>query len=149
MIWVPGATFTMGSADGVGFADEHPAQQVTLSSYWIYKYDVTVAQYRTFCVATGRAMPQWPGDGYSWKNKKSWEHDDLQQNPIVNVSWNDAKAYAEWAGVKLPTEAQWEYAARGPKGNNNPRAVMLQKMTATTGGMRQSVLTAKTHIKLV
>ena len=119
MVWVPGATFTMGSADGVGNNDEHPAHQVTLSGYWIYQYDVTVAQYRAFCTATGHALPMFPSD-YSWKGKTGWDDPALQQHPIVFVGWNDAKAYADWAGVTLPTEAQWEYAARGPNGNNYP-----------------------------
>jgi len=120
MVWVPGNTFTMGNATGVGHDDEQPAHQVTLTGYWIYKYDVTVAQYRAFCTATGRALPQFPSGYYSWAGKTGWDDLALQQHPIVNVSWNDAKAYADWAGVKLPSEAQWEYAARGPQGRNYP-----------------------------
>jgi len=126
MVWVPGATFTIGSAADVGYKRELPAHQVTLTGYWTYKYDVTVAQYRAFCAATGHALPYWAGDlppsvdKYSWKSKIGWEDPELQQHPIVNVTWFDAKAYADWAGVTLPTEAQWEYAASGPKGNNYP-----------------------------
>ncbi len=133
MVWVPAATFTMGSADGVGLEDEYPAHQVTLSGYWIYKYDVTVAQYRAFCTATKRALPEFPNDELSWKDKKDWEHPDLQQHPIVNVSWFDATDYADWAGVSLPTEAQWEYAARGPKGNNYPWGGIATKDDKTNG----------------
>jgi formylglycine-generating enzyme required for sulfatase activity len=74
----------------------------------MYKNLVTVAQYRRFCEATGRSMPDAPGWGW---------HDD---HPIVNVSWDDARAYAKWAGVSLPTEAQWEKAARGTDGREYP-----------------------------
>ena len=119
MLWVPDATFTMGSVAGVKIDNEHPAHQVTLSGYWIYQYDVTVPQYRAFCTATKRVLPKLPSD-YSWKGKTGWDDPALQQHPIVNISWNDAKAYADWAGVTLPTEAQWEYAARGPQENNYP-----------------------------
>ncbi|MEI7832657.1 MAG: SUMF1/EgtB/PvdO family nonheme iron enzyme [bacterium] len=119
MVWIPGSTFTIGSPAGVGEEDEQPAHQVTLSGYWIYRNDVTVAQYRAFCTTTGRALPTFPS-GFSWRGKTGWDDPALQQHPIVNVSWNDAKAYADWAGVTLPTEAQWEYAACGPQGNNYP-----------------------------
>jgi len=114
MIWVPGATFTMGN-DWYEF----PKHQVTLSGYWIYKYEVTVAKYRAFCTATGHALPTFP-TGYSWAGKSNWTNATLQQHPIVNVSWNDAKAYADWAHVSLPTEAQWEYAACGITNKNYP-----------------------------
>ena len=119
MVWVPGGAFIMGSIDGVGIDDERPAHQVTLSGYWMYKSEGTVAQYLAFCAATGRALPEFPS-GYSWEGKSGWTDSALRQHPIVNVSWNDAKAYADWAKVALPTEAQWEYAARGPQGRNYP-----------------------------
>ena len=119
MVWVPGGTFSMGSIDNVGENREHPAHQVTLTGYWIYKYEVSVAQYRAFCAATSRTLPSFPS-GYSWEGKTGWTDPNLQQHPIVNVSWFDAKAYAGWAGVSLPTEAQWEYAARGVSEHNFP-----------------------------
>ena len=128
MVWVPGGTFTMGSIDAVGGKDEHPAHQVTLTGYWMYKDDVTVAQYRAFCSATGNALPHFPQpmidngqlSNFSWAGKSGWDDSTLQQHPIVDVSWNDAQAYASWAKVALPSEAQWEYAARGPRENNYP-----------------------------
>ena len=120
MVWVPGGIFTMGSINGVGSFLEHPAHQVTLSGFWMYKNEVTVAQYRAFCAATSRALPPWPGNQNSWAGKTGWTDATLQLHPIVNVNWNDAKAYADWAGVLLPTEAQWEYTARGVLGRNYP-----------------------------
>ena len=119
MVWVPDGTFMMGSIDGVGRDNEHPSHQVTLSGYWIYKYQVKVSQYRAFCAATSHALPQLPS-GYCWKGDSDWSAPELQQHPIVNVSWSDCTAYATWAGVSLPTEAQYEYAASGPHGNNYP-----------------------------
>lgn len=102
MVYVPAGEFTMGSNDD--FQDEEPQRRVYLDAYWIYKHEVTVAQYRKFCGATGRQMPDAPWWG--WKD----------DHPIVSVTWHDAKAYADWAGVALPTEAQWEKAARGTDG---------------------------------
>lgn len=114
LVWVPAGSFAMGtsveevkafiaarndwSADW--FADEQPKHQVELSGYWIYKYPVTVAQYRRFCQETKREIPELP----------EWITDD---RPIVNVTWFDAADYAKWAGARLPTEAEWERAARG------------------------------------
>jgi formylglycine-generating enzyme required for sulfatase activity len=108
MVWVPAGPFLMGSLDGVGNNDEHPQHTVTLDGYWIYRDDVTVDRYRKFCEDTKRAMPNEPD--YKWQG----------DNPMTNVSWDDAKAYADWAGAALPTEAQWEKAARGTDGRNFP-----------------------------
>jgi len=101
MVYVPAGEFLMGSKEGEGCDWERPQRKVTLDGFYIYKYDVTVAQYRRFCAETRRAMPPEP----NWK----WQ----DNHPIVNVTWHDANAYAAWAGVQLPTEAQWEKAARG------------------------------------
>jgi len=110
MVWVPAGEFLMGStdADNEADTDEKPQHKVYLDGYWIYKTEVTVAQYRKFCQATGRQMPPEP----EWK----WQ----DTHPIVNVTWDDAAAYAQWAGAALPTEAQWEKAARGPDGRLYP-----------------------------
>ncbi len=121
MMWVPAGKFTMGTSDGdisrlrkehsdwkAQFSDEKPQHTVYLSGYWIYKYEVTVKQYREFCKETGSKMPNEPAWGW---------HDDC---PIMNVGWDDASAYAKWAGASLPTEAQWEKAARGTDGRIYP-----------------------------
>ena len=90
----------MGSPDKVGYNNEHPRHKVYLNAYYMDKYLVTVKQYRRFCTDTGRKMPYAPPWG--------WQDD----NPIVNVSWNDAAAYAAWVGKRLPTEAEWKKACR-------------------------------------
>jgi serine/threonine-protein kinase len=79
-----------------------------LPAFEMMKYPVTVAQYRQFCDATGRAMPSAP----------QWGWQDT--HPIVNVTWHDAAAFAEWAGLALPTEEEWEKAARGTDGREYP-----------------------------
>lgn len=104
MVYVPAGPFLMGDDDW----SDNPRHTVTLSGYWMYKTPVTVAQYRKFCHAKGAKMPSAP--------KWGWKDD----HPIVNVTWDDAKAYCDWAGVHLPTEAQWEKAARGTDGRTYP-----------------------------
>lgn len=106
-VFVSGGTFLMGRNGE--FRDERPIHNVVLSNYYISKYEVTVKDYRKFTTATNRTFPVPP----SW----GWNDDA----PMVKVSWYDAKEYCTWLdstsskGVRLPTEAEWEYAARGGK----------------------------------
>jgi formylglycine-generating enzyme required for sulfatase activity len=102
--------------------DEKPAHQVKLDGYWIYKNEVTVGQYKQFCAATGRTMPNLDSD---------FSGDD---HPVVNVTWFDAVAYCRWAGVRLPTEAQWEKAARGTDGRIYPWGNVWDKDKANADG---------------
>ena len=108
MVYVPAGSFLMGDNDLAADKLAFPRHTVTLDAFWIYKNDVTVAQYRKFCQATGTEMPAAPDWG--WKD----------DHPVVKVSWDDAKAYCDWAGASLPTQAQWEKAARGTDGRKYP-----------------------------
>ena len=131
MVYVPAGQFLMGSKQGEGYQQEHPQHEVYLDGYWIYKNDVTVAQYRKFCTATRRNMPDRPVRG--WK----------EDHPVVCVSWDDAKAYCDWVGTTLPTEAQWEKAARGTDGRNYPWGNDWDK---TKGNSADSGLKATTPV---
>ncbi|MHB1460218.1 MAG: SUMF1/EgtB/PvdO family nonheme iron enzyme [Armatimonadota bacterium] len=111
MVWVPEGEFLMGNTSG-NF-NEWPQRSVYLDGYWIYKYEVTVAQYRQFCLAISRPMPAEPAWG--WQDSY----------PMVFVDWQNAADYATWAGVKLPTEAQWEKASRCTDGRVYPWGDML------------------------
>ena len=117
MILIPAGTFTMGSDTRA--ADEKPKHKVYLDAYYISKYEVTNAEYYEFWKLQANSgqktskrtpenfthLPQigdWPARAKQFPN-----------HPVVGISWHDAKAYAVWKGMRLPTEAEWEKAARG------------------------------------
>jgi formylglycine-generating enzyme required for sulfatase activity len=102
MILIKAGGFIIG--DDTHEANERPAHRVTLNDYYIDKFEVTNAQYRKFCDETKRAYPTNP----HWDNQY---FDSNPNSPVVGVNWNDAAAYAKWAGKRLPTEEEWEKAA--------------------------------------
>jgi len=104
-VWVPPGEFPMGSDEGD--EDERPVHRVRIThGFWLGKCQVTNAQYRAFCDVTGRRFPEGSsGDG---------------DHPVVYVDWEDVQAYCGHHGLAQPTEAQWEYAARGPEGRTYP-----------------------------
>ncbi len=115
MVYVPAGPFTMGSDNGP--SDQTPVHTVTLDAYWIDLTEVTNAEYAQ-CVLVEQCKQ--PTSNLSNTRTNYYGNSEYDNFPVINVYWGQAKAYCEWAGAQLPTEAQWEKAARGPNGRTYP-----------------------------
>jgi formylglycine-generating enzyme required for sulfatase activity len=137
MVLVPAGAFLMGLQERDFLAEEHekPQREVFLAAFWIDVYPVTNTRFGKFMTAGGYDEPRWwSAAGWAWREstntrqplqwgERGWESAD---QPVAGVSWYEAEAYARWAGRRLPTDAEWEKAARGtdarrfPWGNDWP-----------------------------
>lgn len=120
MVSIPAGEFTMG--EDVPF-DTRPARRVSLPAFWIDTGEVTNTRYKRFIDATGHKVPWSPDPAvqpYAWDWQLRMYPSGKANDPVALVSWEDAKAFCTWAGKTLPSEAQWEKAARGLKGNLYP-----------------------------
>lgn len=150
MVLIPGGPFIMGTddVDAEGraveyglmkpwFEDEHPARVVTLPPFYIDRYEVTQAEYQTFVRVTRRPPP--PG----WQ--AGYHPPGLARHPVVSVTWSDADAYCRWAGKRLPTEAEWEKAARGFEGRLYPWGDRFEPGRANIGGAKNGPTVVGSH----
>jgi eukaryotic-like serine/threonine-protein kinase len=112
MVYVEGDNFWMGTDLATARPDSRPMHRIFVESYYIDQYEVTNAEYLDFVTATGTPPPT------HWKEGKAPPGDE--NLPVTNVSWTDATRYADWAGKRLPTEREWEFAARGDDGRRYP-----------------------------
>jgi formylglycine-generating enzyme required for sulfatase activity len=114
---IPEGTFFMGGMDVHRKNDELPPREVFISAFWMDQVEVTNGMYR-LCVDAG--VCRLPASFRSDNREEYFGSPEFQDYPVVNVTWYDANAYCEWAGRRLPTEAEWERAARGGDKRNFP-----------------------------
>ncbi len=125
MMYVPASNFIMGSDNGR--KDEKPAHSVYLDSYWIDRTEITNAQYFK-CADLGVCPP--PTNQASASRNKYYGNPEYDDYPVIFVSWGMAEKYCEWVGGRLPTEAEWEKAARGEDGRTYPWGEDIEKSNA-------------------
>jgi formylglycine-generating enzyme required for sulfatase activity len=109
-VYIPAGTFRMGGLDVRRAPNEIPEHDVTLDAFWIDQLEVTNAMY-ALCVSAGGCIP--PQDFKSQRRPEYFNNPEFNDYPVIYVTWGQAKTYCEWAGRRLPTEAEWERAGRG------------------------------------
>jgi sulfatase modifying factor 1 len=126
-VWISPGQYQMGCVptDSECEPREKPRHPVTIArGFWLGRTEVTVAAYRRFLAAMGRTMPSSPDFNWGWRN---------DAHPMVKVSWHDATAYCAWTGGRLPTEAEWEYAARAGRETKYPWGDTMSRDRANYG----------------
>lgn len=171
MVKIPGGTFLQGSPPWLldwlersdqplprrWFQDETPQREVTVAPYLIDRYPVTVREFAAFVAETGyRTDAERRGvgmiyteqgwierEGANWRSPggPGFGAHGYDDHPVVHVSWNDANAYAQWAGRRLPTECEWEFAARGPNFRTWPWGDSWDAGNANTAELHAGPLT--------
>ena len=121
VVGISGGKFKVGG--GTGFDDKRPVREITFTGFWIGKYPVTNAQYGIYMEQTGHEEPTF------WNNSRFGKN--YPNNPVVGVNYYDSEAFARWLDMRLLTEAEWEYAARGTDGRNYPWGNVLNSSKAT------------------
>lgn len=116
-VFVPAGAFRMGALDANAAADERPDHQVTTGAFWLDKLEVTNSMYM-LCVQAGACEP--PAEFKSEHHDTYFNTEEFADYPVLYVTWGDANDYCSWAGKRLPTEAEWERAARGDDFRNFP-----------------------------
>jgi iron(II)-dependent oxidoreductase len=134
MALIPAGEFTMGK-NTPNPTDWQPEHKVKMKAFYMDKYEVTNKQYYEFCISTKTPLPQF------WDMKEFRSGLEFADYPVVGVSYIDAEKYAKWKGKRLPTEAEWEYAARGGlEGKNFPLGDMADSTTINFGRKYKGIL---------
>lgn len=131
MVLIPQGEFRIGSTDGK--VDEQPVHRVRLDAFWMDQTEVTNAQYKK-CAASGLCTNPSLGDSFTRHEYYTSDNEQYADFPVIHVNWYQAAAYCKWAGGRLPTEAEWEAAARGTDGRTYPMGDAVAKGSANYAG---------------